>query len=369
MKKIIFVTPQLKSGGGNRVFVELANAISNLPDYATEITYPNNSAEINSYSVNKAVVIKSIGKLAEDIKGKLYNVVLLFKYLLNELKRDSEVTVIVSDPILSIFFMLIPNKYNLKIIRYVQADDYRIFDDGYVLKFKPFVYLFKILTRLTFNKKIRYIFNSRFSYDKFLLTSKRNDVPCIIIHPAVDKNRFVEQNSLKETKVSICLVARAHPLKKLDDFLDVWAEIDENIKKEVNQVFLISTDKLDRFNLKGLTVIRPKDDLAIAEVFNKSKIFISTSLWEGFSLPPLEAMHCGVAVISSNSGGITEYAKDNYNCLLYKPGDKEQLKERLITLIQNDELRNKLSSNAKITIKNFSWEQSAVSLIDLINNA
>jgi hypothetical protein len=73
MKKIIFVAPQFKNGGGNRVFVELANSISRIGNYELEIIYPNNSMEINYYKIEPRVHIKSIGNIAEKLISKLYN--------------------------------------------------------------------------------------------------------------------------------------------------------------------------------------------------------------------------------------------------------------------------------------------------------
>jgi len=65
----------------------------------------------------------------------------------------------------------------------------------------------------------------------------------------------------------------------------------------IDNVFIISHDDLSEFNLKNVKCIKPKNDKEIAFYMNKSHIFISTSWWEGFGLPPLEAMACGCAVI------------------------------------------------------------------------
>lgn len=61
----------------------------------------------------------------------------------------------------------------------------------------------------------------------------------------------------------------------------------------------------------------------IAYYMNLSHIFISTSWWEGFGLPPLEAMACGCAVILSNSGGVNEYAQLDDNCLMFDPRNEK----------------------------------------------
>jgi glycosyltransferase involved in cell wall biosynthesis len=232
------------------------------------------------------------------------------------LKINQQTTIIISDPILSVFLWVIPRKYNKNIIRFIQADDYRIYDDLFVLKNRLFLFIFKYLTRLNYKLKLKYIFNSNFTFDRFVSISNRKDVAKLIVHPAVNKNVFYylqPRNSLLNDKISICLIARDHPLKKLDDFINAWSDLSKDIKNKVSQVYLISTDKLEKFDLNEFTLIRPKGDNEIADIFRKADIFISTSLWEGFSLPPLEALNCGVTILSSDSGGVREYACNDYN--------------------------------------------------------
>lgn len=371
MRKIVFVIPQFKSGGGNRVFVELANSISRFGNYELEIVYPNNSLELNHYKIEPSISVKVIGKIGLNLFRKLFNFFLLFKYIIKNLINNKQATIIISDPILSVFLWVIPRKYNKNIIRFIQADDYRIYDDLFVLKNGLFLFIFKSLTYFNYKLKLKYIFNSGFSYDRFIEVSKRKDVPKLIVHPAVDKSIFHDSPTRKvnvNEKLSICLIARDHPLKKLDDFIEVWSHLLPDVKNKINNVFMISTDKLERFDLTDFTLVRPKCDIEIAEVFRKSDIFISTSLWEGFSLPPLEALHCGMVILSSDSGGIREYALDNENALLYSPGNKIELGNKLIELIKDKELREKLNKNANEIIKNFSWDKSAKKLISIIEN-
>jgi glycosyltransferase involved in cell wall biosynthesis len=371
MKKIIFVAPQFKNGGGNRVFVELANSISRFGNYELEIAYPNNSLEVNHYRIESNVSVKTIGKIATYLTHKLYNCFLLFKYIIREFKNNENTTVIISDPILCVFLWVIPQKYSKNVIRFIQADDYKLYDDLFVLKNKFFLFIFKICTNFNYRLKFKYVFNSRFSYNRFISTCNRNDVPEIIVHPAVDKTTFYsakECDANINEKLSICLVARDHPLKKLDDFITVWSNLPLEIKNKINDVFMISTDKLERFDLTDFIIVRPQSDTEIANVFRKSDLFISTSLWEGFSLPPLEAMHCGMVILSSDSGGIREYAIDKKNALLYSPENRKELSDKLIELILNRELRKELHINAKNVIKEFSWDNSAKKLMSIIEN-
>ena len=97
MIRLIFVTPQFKNGGGNRVFVELANIICQNNNYIVEISYPNNSLEINHYKLNERIRINRVGKYSNNLLIKLFNTILLFKYLIKGLKHDNKLLVSYTD--------------------------------------------------------------------------------------------------------------------------------------------------------------------------------------------------------------------------------------------------------------------------------
>jgi glycosyltransferase involved in cell wall biosynthesis len=160
-------------------------------------------------------------------------------------------------------------------------------------------------------------------------------------------------------KITICLVGRRHPLKGLADFIAFWKANREYLVKMTDKVYIISDDDLSRFDLSDFELIKPSSDREIADYYNKSHIFISTSLKEGFGLPALEAMACGCASIVSDCGGISEYAADGHNCLIYEPGNRAQLKDALDTLFNSPELRKKLGMNGSVTASRFSWGGSA----------
>lgn len=89
---------------------------------------------------------------------------------------------------------------------------------------------------------------------------------------------------------------------------------------------------------------------------------------EGTSLAVLEAMSAGCAVVATNVGGITNIIIDNYNGLLANPEFKD-LKQKILMLIKNKELRERLSLNAIQTIKfGFSYEIWKLRWIKVIND-
>lgn len=357
--KIVLVTPSIKTGGGNRVFIELANQLCN--KHEIHIVYPNNSNDKNSFSVSKHVHFNGIGNLANSKIKKIVNILYCIRYL-NTYSDD--VKIIFTDPILCLFIQFI--KHKKRVFRFVQADDYHIYDDGKILGKGLLLKLYKLLCLKNYKYNITYIFNSRFVYNQYCLNAQRNDVPYKLVHPAINHSIFTNIRQKQYSGYSLCLVARKHPLKGLITFINAYHLLPIDIKCKISHITLISHDNLSEFNTEGMDIVKPTCDKDIARVYQMSDIFISTSWWEGFGLPPLEAMACGCAVITSKSGGVNEYAKDNENCLMFEPKNEAELAEKLIRLINEKNLRNRLSQEGVKTAQNFDWNKSALQLIEIL---
>jgi glycosyltransferase involved in cell wall biosynthesis len=360
MDRIVFILPSFKTGGGSRVFFELANKLVN-SNVQVFIVYPNNSSEIHSFIIDSKIICMPIGSRRKSNLGKFFNLLKTI-YTLDVKFRDH--VQIFTEPIFSIFSIFLFSK---KKYRFIQADDYRIFDDGMILGSGKLLAIYKWSCLKSYKyKNVNFIFNSKFVFDNYCKDSSRLDIVCNLVHPAINHNMFF--SVVKDIdSINICLVARKHPLKGLQTFINVWNDLDDKYKKLVNKVYFISHDDLSSFDMMDIEVVRPKNDYEISEIYQKSQIFISTSWREGFGLPPLEAMTCGCACIISDSGGVSEYAVDGVNCLMYQPKNEKELMDKLIFLIKDNSARAVLSMNGIKTANDFSWERSAKQLIDVLD--
>jgi glycosyltransferase involved in cell wall biosynthesis len=97
----------------------------------------------------------------------------------------------------------------------------------------------------------------------------------------------------------------------------------------------------------------------ICRLLNSSSIFILTSTVEGMPLPPLEAMACGCAVISTECIGIREYIKSGTNGLLIPVGEPGEIANEVISLIQSIETRVILAKNGEITAREYNYKSMA----------
>lgn len=99
------------------------------------------------------------------------------------------------------------------------------------------------------------------------------------------------------------------------------------------------------------------EDEFLPTLYNACELFVYPSLYEGFGLPPLEAMNCKTPIISTNITSIPEVVKNSYT--LIEPNNKHDLENRLVTLLNNDRLRYALGNEGFESSKNFTWEKTA----------
>jgi glycosyltransferase involved in cell wall biosynthesis len=93
------------------------------------------------------------------------------------------------------------------------------------------------------------------------------------------------------------------------------------------------------------------------ELIKRAEIFVLFSLYEGLPHSIIEAMACHTPIVASNIRGVKEVIKDGENGLLVN--NKKELKESIIRLFNDSELRNKLVRNAfKTVLERFTWERN-----------
>jgi glycosyltransferase involved in cell wall biosynthesis len=104
----------------------------------------------------------------------------------------------------------------------------------------------------------------------------------------------------------------------------------------------------------------------LARIYNQSKIYVCCSLAEGFAFPPAEAMACGCAVVSTNCGGIREYAEHGVNALLSPPEDPRGLAQNILRLLDDDDLRVKFAKAGYDKIREFTWDKAVTRLEEFL---
>lgn len=98
-------------------------------------------------------------------------------------------------------------------------------------------------------------------------------------------------------------------------------------------------------------------------LYSCAEIFVFPSFYEGFGIPPLEAMACGTPVISSNAASLPEVVADAG--ILVNPCDEEELANEMAGLLYDSGRRGELSIKGIERSLKFTWEDSARKVLDI----
>jgi len=107
----------------------------------------------------------------------------------------------------------------------------------------------------------------------------------------------------------------------------------------------------------------PEDDLPF--LYNGAEVFVYPSLYEGFGLPPLEAMSCGCPVVTSNVSALPEIIGDGG--ILVNPLNTEELAQAILKVIKDRDLRRGLVKRGLERVKMYSWEKTAKEIFTLLD--
>lgn len=127
---------------------------------------------------------------------------------------------------------------------------------------------------------------------------------------------------------------------------------------EIFREFGHAKDFQDRIIITGRI---PDEDLA--SIYSHANSFYYISFYEGFGLPPLEAMQCGTPSVVSDTSSLPEVVGDAG--ILLDPKDQESLVKSMWNLYSDELYRNELSEKSLLQAKKFSWEKTVQQHIDI----
>jgi glycosyltransferase involved in cell wall biosynthesis len=124
-------------------------------------------------------------------------------------------------------------------------------------------------------------------------------------------------------------------------------------------------DMLNELNLAYDVVVTgyiPHEDLSL--FYTSSDLFVYPSLYEGFGLPPLEAMACGTPVVVSKTSSLPEVVGSD--ALLVDPDDERELSVAIARVLTDTNLRARLRKGGLIRASTFSWRESADNVFGIV---
>ena len=226
---------------------------------------------------------------------------------------------------------------------YFEQGDYHLFDWGKVpAREKSYIY-------------------KQFQVAPFLFTVSRGAAVQIkaifgreadVIPNAIDHDVFyVGAPSRPSEPIRIAMMGSEHDaFKRIHDVLraaELLRAADTAVETE-----WITPDKPD--NPAGRVYVNPPQK-TIGDVLRSADYFVSASTYESFSLPVLEAMACGCAVLTTRNKGVLSYAEDGDNCLFIQTRDPCDIARKLLSLQEDTALFARLCAKGRETAARFSW--------------
>ncbi|HVX16779.1 MAG TPA: glycosyltransferase family 4 protein [Acidimicrobiales bacterium] len=128
-----------------------------------------------------------------------------------------------------------------------------------------------------------------------------------------------------------------------------------------------SARKIDELGLAdAVEFITGVSDERIVELYAEAELAVVPSLYEGFSLPAIEAMSCGVPLVATTGGALPEVVgADDDTALLVPPGDADALAARIRGALGDPELRARVgAAGRRRVIDQWSWKATALKTVD-----
>lgn len=178
--------------------------------------------------------------------------------------------------------------------------------------------------------------------------------------------KFQLEENLNIKKPYILYIGGFSPRKNVRGLIMAFSKVYKDLDKDYNLVIVGSlkdegnvlkelTEKLNLSSRVQFTGFVSEEYMPI--LYNGCEVFTYPSLYEGFGLPPLEAMSCGIPVISSNISSIPEVVEDAG--ILIDPYDTSNLIDALGKVLSSERLRQELSMKGLEKSSQFSWAKTA----------
>ena len=164
-------------------------------------------------------------------------------------------------------------------------------------------------------------------------------------------------------------VGNIHPRKNLARLLDAWERLCDARPTVPTMVWVgpgrwDSSDLVRRAKAAGVQLPGFVAAAHLPALYRQAEALVYPSLYEGFGLPPLEAMACGTPALTANTTALPEAVGDA--AVTVDPTDVEALTEGLARLLFDRDLRRELRARGLARAAQFRWPQTACTLLDAL---
>jgi glycosyltransferase involved in cell wall biosynthesis len=177
-----------------------------------------------------------------------------------------------------------------------------------------------------------------------------------LMPPGIDLETFRPLEQIERREDIVLALGRSNPLKNLPLTIEAWHALAERPELDGRPQLCLFGFEPELASEPGMRHVESPSDAQVNELFNQATVFVQTSTHEGFSLPPLEAMATGCAVVCTDAHGNRDFCVDGENCLMVAP-DRDSVCDALARVLSDPELRERLGRAGEETAQNYVWER------------
>jgi glycosyltransferase involved in cell wall biosynthesis len=202
------------------------------------------------------------------------------------------------------------------------------------------------------------------------LFRKKFNRESVVISIAIDHDIFKPKSSnhpRHSGRKRILLMYHIQPTKGIVDGLLAF----NLIKKRYPKVELAMFGVFPRPHIENFPFFyffNPTEE-ELSEIYSSCDVFIFPSIIDGMPMPPLEAMACKKAVVTTDCLGTRDYAEDNKTALVVPPGDPEALANAVVKLLKDEKLRERIACEGYRRAQDFHHEKVVDRLIEVFQKA
>jgi glycosyltransferase involved in cell wall biosynthesis len=238
---------------------------------------------------------------------------------------------------------------------------------GYNLRFSTLYKFITPLIKMVWHEARAVVANSQGLKDLALKTDNQQAIE--VIYNGID-TRLFKPNGPKDNIFRILCVARLIERKGINYLIEATQQLVKDYKN-VKLVLVgkgnieqeLKNDVRRRGLAEQVEFMGLVEQTTLPNIYNQARVFVLPSLNEGMSNTILEAMACGLPIITTNTGGTLELVSDNGFVIPMR--DSKAIYAACAKLIQNEVVRQGMGRRSREIAKGMSWEKIAQSYIDL----
>jgi len=275
---------------------------------------------------------------------------------------------------------------NLKVVATIHDLDFLEYPQ--MFDFKE-LFLLRWFTRVVARNATRLIAVSNTTKDCIVKRYKRKEEDISVVYHGYEKQQFrlpISVDEKIETTASmrkkygipancVLFVGALQPRKNIETLISAFELLKKSGKSE--HLVLISGNawksekiirRINESSFKDhIHVLKNVPDEDLAKLYWNAKVFVLPSFAEGFGLPLLEAMACGIPAVVSNVSALAEIGKNG--ATLCDPNNPEDFHSALEKILSSEEEFQKCKNAGLQRVKDFSWERAAQETADAIEKS